>query len=120
MKTVDEILDFVAERIGCIYLHPQPFSYGGTPEGTDLLLHYYHELWAEIHDDRARFCDASVAIHRSEDCNGNSFAGNYERANPNATSLETVKYVFEQWKRISEIMSIPIPFAKLAADFHLS
>ena len=38
MKTVPEIIAYLAKRIGLMYYH-RPLMYGGATEGVDLLLH---------------------------------------------------------------------------------
>jgi hypothetical protein len=48
MMTTSDIVDFVEDRVG--HLYARPLMYRGTADGVDLILHYYHELWATIHE----------------------------------------------------------------------
>lgn len=116
MKTVEEIIAYIAHRIGYIYYH-RPLMYGGTAHGVDTLLHYYHELWAEIVDRQDEFRRTSWGVHAEEDCDAASFPTRYARNHPDAKEAEIADYAVRQWRKISERLGVPIPHQELKREF---
>jgi hypothetical protein len=106
MKPAEQILEFVIDRIAHIY--SRPLMYGGTPEGVDLILDYYHELWAEIVDLRQNFIESTESVHRKEKCGSKSFSYRFREKRPKANNDEISKYVVNQWKKIDRLLGIPI------------
>ena len=106
MKSIDQILQFITGRIGHIYF--RPLMYGGTPEEVDLILHYYHELWAEIVDQREQYQEISRAMHQEEDTGAAGFARSFMKNNPDAADTEVVTYIVNQWMKIGEKLNIPV------------
>lgn len=105
---------FVEKRIRHIYR--RPLMYGGTAEGVDLLLHYYHELWAEINQREDDF-EKATSVQRSKDgCGSLGFTFHYRRNRPDAQDEETVKYVVEQWQMISAMLSLPDRPRRMSLD----
>ena len=115
MKRLEEVVQFIAHRIGYIY-HHQPLMYGGTADGVDLILHYYHELWAEIVERTDDYFNTCFEIHRQEDCNSHNFASRYRVAHPDATELGAAEYVVSQWRRISDLLGVPIPHGQIIEE----
>jgi hypothetical protein len=107
MMTVPEIVAFVEDRIGHIYRRPR--MYGGNPEGVDLILHDYHELWATIHEKYEEHHQIITDFYGSEGCQAMNFATYYTSENPMASEQETSRYVVEQWKRLDVLLGLAIP-----------
>jgi hypothetical protein len=106
MKSSEQISDFITDRIAAIYERPLPF--GGTPDGVELVLHCYHELWAEIHDTKEEYKSVSLKIHAEQDCGSMNFAFRYKQLNQRTTTDEVAAYVVGQWQRISHELGISI------------
>ena len=114
MKSVEEVIEFVAKRIGHIY--HRALMYGGTPGGVDLILHYCHELWAEIVERQQEYWDTSMRVHEEQDCGAFDFSGRFRKVHPEATDEETVGYVVRQWRKISDQLGVPIPYDEIIQD----
>ena len=80
MKSTAEMGAFVWDRIDQI--HDRPLMYGGTAEGVDLILHYYHEIIAVIHDLEDEYQEISTITHQQEGCGSANFAVHYRRDRP--------------------------------------
>ena len=106
MKSSEQISDFITDRIAAIYERPLPF--GRTPDGVEMILHYYHELWAEIHDKKDKYTSVRLKIYAEQDCGSMSFAFRYQRRNRRATADEIATYAVGQWQRISQETGIPV------------
>jgi hypothetical protein len=104
MRDGKQISDFVEERIGHVFR--RPLMYGGTPEGVDVVLDYYHELWALIHERGDEFEKVSSAAHDSEGCGSMNFAYRYQRDHPAASVDESARYVVSMWRRIGEKLGL--------------
>jgi hypothetical protein len=115
MKTAAQIVAFIAERIGFIY-HHNPLMYGGTPEGVETLLFYYHELWAEIVERQKEYIDIRIAAHEKEECNSHSFSGRYLSLHQEASDREVANYATTQWRKISDQLAIPIQHEEIIKD----
>ena len=115
MKKTDQIIKFIEERIGHIYFRPR--MYGGDASGTDMLLHYYHELWAEIFDRRKDYENIRRNLEQKQDCGSASFSIRYKENNPGYSDDKITDYVVEQWKKISKQLGIQIPYEKLSKLF---
>jgi len=110
VKSNREIVDFIEERIGHIYLRPK--MYGGSASGVDLILHYYHELWSEIFDKLSIYkliCDQTYA---NLNCGSAGFFTKYSMDNPSASDDEVTNFVIDQWIKISENLGVSIPNIK--------
>ncbi len=106
MRDSRQIAEFVEERIGHIYR--RPLMYGGTPDGVDLILHYYHELWAEIHQRRGDYEQASSEAHEAERCGSMDFSTRYRRERPDASEGEAAAYVVSMWRKIDEKLGLAV------------
>lgn len=115
MKTTEQIIGLIAERIGLIY-HHYPLAYGGSPEGVETLLFYYHDLWAEIVERKKEYIEARSAAHEKEECNGHSFSGRYLSLHPEASDREVAKYATTQWRTISDKLGLPIQHERIVED----
>ena len=101
-----QIVGFLANRIDQIF--QRPLMYGGTSEGVDIILHYYHELWAMICYREKEYQSISWDIHAAEGCDSANFTSHYRRSRPHAPDEDAVLYVVEQWARISKRLGMPI------------
>ena len=106
MKDAGQIAEFLLSRIDQIY--ERPLMYGGTSEGVDIVLHYYHELWAMIFGREEEYQAISGTLHSEAGGVSASFTFNYRRSRPHASDEETVRYVVEQWARISKGLEMPV------------
>ena len=111
MKSSQEIVSFIASRIGHIYF--RPLMYGGTAFGVNLLLYQCHEFWAESMECRSRFSEIFQHVNDEEDCGSAGFAFHYLRMNPNSSEEEQITYIVQQWKKVSERLGIPIPYHEI-------
>jgi hypothetical protein len=109
MKTVDQIIDSLACRIGVIYYRKQPFMYASTAAELDSLLFLYHQLWAEIVERKS-----DLDQHLS---NSLGIALPYATEHPNATEEQVAQEVMRVWLGISEKLNVPIPHEALKRTF---
>ena len=115
MKSSKQIAESIALRIGHIYFRPA--MYGGTPEGVELVLYCYHELWTDIFGLREQFIPAIQAISAEESCGALGFAHHHKRRYPRASRDKTMAYVVKQWRKISKRLSVPVPYAAIRLEF---
>lgn len=116
MKTPDEIVALLAYRIGLLYYH-RPLMYGGSGNGVEIVLHDYHEIWAEVVERVDEFRETWWKVGQEEDCGAMGFSTRYERGHPDASQEEIAKYVCAQWRKISDRLGVPIPHAALKKEF---
>jgi hypothetical protein len=111
MKTADEIITYLADRIGHIYFHPKPLMFAATAEELDRVLYLYHEIWSEIVGRK----DLSLQV-------GNSlgFAIPYSRQHPQATDEQVAQEVVRRWSVVSRNLELPIPYEALSQKFQQS
>ncbi|HMZ79076.1 MAG TPA: hypothetical protein PLL06_05205 [Acidobacteriota bacterium] len=114
MKSLEQISDFITDRIAAIYERPLPF--GGTPDSVELVLHCYHELWAEIHDTKEEYNSVRRKIYAEQGCGSMSFAFRHKRLNQGATTDEIAAYTVGQWQRISQELGTPISRQPASGD----
>jgi hypothetical protein len=117
MKSVEQIVDYLAERIGYIYHHPQPLMYGRTAEGVNLLLWNYHETWSEVVEKRDDFQAVLRNVHDEADCQAADFPTRYLGDNPSATQEEIAGFVTAEWRTLSDRLDVPIPHERLNREF---
>jgi hypothetical protein len=117
MKSPEEIVAYIALKIGYMYYHHRPILYGGTGAGVDLLLLNYHELWAEITNRQEELRETWHSVLNAEDCGSASFSMRYSMNNPEASQPEIAQYVVDQWRKISDQLELPLPHAELIAEF---
>src|ERR1051325_5632335 len=108
MKSATQISDSIAFKIGDVYL--RPLIHGGTAEGVDLVLFCYHGIWAEIHGLEDELRTARFAVSEHQKLGSMSFAKRYKRRYPKAREQKAAAYVTSQWRRISEMIGVPIPY----------
>ena len=104
MKDAGSIVQFIVERIGQVYERPR--MYGGTPEGVDLILHYFHEIWAEILGCRPRLEEVSQTVHSEAGGIAMGFADSQRRRKPHCTEEEIMQLVVLQWKKVDEALGL--------------
>ncbi len=115
MKSVDQIADFIVERIGHIYF--RPLMYGDSASGVDAILHYYHELWSMIFDQSDFYRSISRSIHAERECGSADFSTKYKMDHSTASEHEIAFFVVDQWMRISEALEIPVPYERIRNEF---
>ncbi len=115
MKSSEEIAESITLRIGHIYF--RPLLYGGTPEGVELILHYYHELWSEIFGLQEQYTSARQIVHSEENCGSMGFASRHQKRYPHASRDKTLTYVVRQWRKISKQIGVPVPYSFLRKEF---
>ena len=111
MKSIDEIVAFIARRIGEVYYGQLMFGFSG--KGVDQFLFTYHELWAEIMDCREELKTIYRRLLRENRCATAGFPKQYSLNNPEASEEEIAQYVVNQWRKISECLGVPIPHDEL-------
>jgi len=111
MKTADEIIAYLADRIGHIYFHPKPHMFAANAEELDRVLYVYHEIWSEIIDRK----DLALQV-------GNSlgFAIPYAQEHPDAAEEQVAREVVRQWSVVSRNLELPIPYEALSQKFKQS
>lgn len=115
MKSADQIVDFIVERIGHIYFWP--LLYGGSASGVDTILHYYHELWSMIFGQYDYYRSIRDSIEQELDCGAANFSTKYQMEHSSATENEIAFFAVDQWMKISERLKIPVPYEKLKTEF---
>ena len=115
MKTVEQILDDLMDRLGNIYYH-RPLMYGGTPEGVDLLIHNLHDIWAIIVERREEFQEQLGVVSEREDCGSANFPYHYFRTHPLSDVDGCVRYTVRCWKEVSERLGLPIPKERMEVE----
>lgn len=83
----------------------------------DLLLANLHEFWAEIMDRQDELRNTCWKAHQDEDCGSADFATRFALNHPEASEREIAQYVVIQWRKISDQLEVPIPYADLKAIF---
>ena len=116
MKATDQIVAELAYRIGLIYYH-RPLMYGGTPAGVELLLWTLHSLWAFAVEREEEFDVEWRAELEREDCGAFDFSYRYSLNHPQASEDEIVAYTVKHWAIVSDRLNVPIPHARLKAEF---
>ena len=118
MKSTKQILEYICDRIGHIYF--RPLMYVGNPSGIDLILHYYHELWAEILERHEDYVKTRNHFHDKEGCGSAGFSNCFMLKYPDASEEDSTKYVVEQWKKISAELNVPIDYKKLSKQLNIA
>jgi len=116
MKTPDEIVAHLAHHIGLLYYH-RPLMYGGSGNGVEIVLHDYHQIWAEVVERYDEFRQTWWRVLEEEDCGAANFSHRYSMNHPGASEEEIAKYVCAQWRKVSDRLGVPIPHAALKQEF---
>ena len=111
MKSADQIVDFIVERIGHIYF--RPLMYGGSASGVDTILHYYHELWSIIFDKYENYRSIRDTIEEELNCGSANFSTKYKMDHSSATENEVAFFSVDRWMLISEKLEIPVPYDRI-------
>ncbi|MFH2045928.1 MAG: hypothetical protein ABIK92_12365 [Pseudomonadota bacterium] len=115
MKSNKEIVQFIEERIGHVYFRPR--MYGGSASGVDLILHYYHDLWAEIFDKLSLYHSIRDKSYEDLHCGAANFSTKYQMDNPTASDIGAAFFVVDQWMKISDSLGLKIPYDKIRNMF---
>ena len=107
MKNINQIVEFVLLRIGHIY--HRPLMFGGSAEGVDLILNYYHEILAEIFEKQDEYRSINRSVHSDQNCGSATFAFRYRANHKSSNEKEISEYVVSQWMIISERLGLQIP-----------
>ena len=114
MKSTDEIVAFIVERIGHIYF--RPLMYGGSASGVDTILHYYHELWSKIFDKYHQYQSIRNSIEEKLGCGSANFSTKYKMEHSNATENEVAFFSVDQWMLISDKLGVPVPYESIKKE----
>jgi hypothetical protein len=106
MMTAPEIIAFVEDRIGHIYA--RPMMYGGTAEGVELILYFYHELWSMIHQRHDEYQRILHQLYEAEGCGSANFTLHDGRDRPEVSEAEPARSVVEQWRKLDDRLGITI------------
>lgn len=93
--------------------------YGGSPSGVELILHYYHELWAEIQERHKQYQEVRDEVSQKEGLGAGEFSTSFLINNPEASNKEVTQYVVQQWMKISEKLKIPINYSGISKDLNM-
>jgi hypothetical protein len=107
MKDSNAILQFVLQRTAQIY--ERPLMYGGTPECVDALLHFYHELVAEILEIRQGCEEVNEQRRKELNCVGMGFSALYRSKDCGAPDHEVARFVVENWREIDSRLGLRVP-----------
>ncbi|HZU36432.1 MAG TPA: hypothetical protein VFA18_11015 [Gemmataceae bacterium] len=108
MKQAADLMRFVLNRLEQVY--EQPLVYGRTAEGVDLILHYYHELWAFLAGRDGDFRRVSRDAHAAQLGGSGPFVTQYRWYEPAASDEEVVEYIVNRWREISDRLGVPLPW----------
>lgn len=106
MKNAAGLMRFVLTRIEQVY--EQPLVYGRTSDGVDLVLHYYHELWAFLAGREEDYRRISRDAHAEQLGGSGPFVAQYRWHEPAASEQEIVGYIVERWREISDRLGVPL------------
>jgi hypothetical protein len=108
VKHAADLMRFVLKRLEDIY--EQPLVYGRTSDGVDLVLHYYHELWAFLAGREDDFRRVSCDAHAEQLGGSGPFVAQYRWQEPAASEEEVLCYVVGRWRDISDRLGVPLPW----------
>lgn len=91
--------------------------YGGSASGVDLILHYYHELWAEIFDRVSIYHSIRDKSFEDLNCGSANFSAKFLIDNPTATDREASWFTVDQWTLISAELGLSVPYEKIGKMF---
>lgn len=98
-RDVPSILTFIVERIDAIY--ETPLAFGNASECVEIVLHYYHELWAEILGRFDAYDSIRQEVHELAHCKTTLFSTRYRLKHPHCSEREVANYAVGEWKKIS-------------------
>src|SRR5438067_1422314 len=107
MKTAEEVLAYVVDRIGHVYR--RPLMYGDNADGVDLLLFAYHDLWAEIVGRQSDLGSARYELASKRGHCAMSPSTYFRREVPGgdrATEAEAAAYVVDYWALMDEALGL--------------
>lgn len=115
VKTNEAVLSFVLWKIEQLYYEKFPVMFAGSPQGIDLALLHYHELWAFMTGQWSLF---TKVWHESRAAAGApeiDFCGHFAREHPEVVQgppterrHEWADYIIENWRNISSQLSVPL------------
>jgi len=114
-KSLEQIAESLALRIGHIYF--RPLMYGQNAGEVQMALDLYHSFWAELLDKKQELSEAARAIARQQECGAANFAHRYRLDHPDSSEQERAEYVVEQWRKISKLIGLPVPYSKIRSEF---
>lgn len=111
MLDSESIYRFIVERIANIYW--QPLAFGATADGVDLVLHYYHELLANVLGQQRAYEEIRIGQHMAEEANADSFAGNCRRLNEGQPEQRVAECVVGRWMQVDGMCGFDIPLDEI-------
>ena len=115
MKSFEQIAESIALRIGHIYF--RPLMYGLNAGEVGMALDLYHSFWAQLLDKERELSEAVRAVANEQECGAASFAHRHRLNHPESSEQERVEYVVEQWRKISKLVGLPVPYSKIRSGF---
>lgn len=82
-----------------------------------MILHYYHELWAEIFDKPSLYHSIRDKSYEDLHCGSANFSTKYQMDNPNNSDIDAALFVVDQWMKISDSLGLEIPYEKIRSMF---
>ena len=113
MNSIDDVIEYLAYRIGLIY-YENAYAYGGYADGVNTLLQTYHEVWAEIVGRYDELRECCSRLWEEDECGANHFPGCY--LHPDAPDEEVTEYVVQQWRKVSDRLGVPIRHEELQQE----
>lgn len=110
MKTGNEIIKFIEERIHQIY--QRPLMFGGSASGTNLLLFAYFEVWAISFGKLQEFKTIRDSLLKNLDCGAADFPTKFRKDHPTASEKDIAMAVVEHWKEIGYDIGLSVPTSK--------
>jgi len=61
--------------------------------------------------------EAAHAVANEQECGAASFTHRHRLNHPDSSEQERVEYVVEQWRKISKLVGLPVPYSKIRSGF---
>jgi len=107
MKTVGQVVEFLQDKFRFAY--QRPLMVGGSAEDLDLVLFNDHQMWAAILGREDDFDRIRGEIYTEVGSQAMGFATFFRRKKPKGSEQELCDLVVAQWKRIDQLLNLPIP-----------
>jgi hypothetical protein len=114
-KSFEQIAESIVLRIGHIYF--RPLMYGMNAGEVEMALDLYHSFWAQLLDKELELSEVVRAVAYQQECGSASFAHRHRLNHPDSSEQERAEYVVEQWRKISKLGGLPIPYPKIRSGF---
>lgn len=91
--------------------------YGLNAGEVEMALDLYHSFWAELLNKEHELSEAVRAVAHQQECGAASFARRYRLNHPDSSEQERAEYIVEQWRKISKLIGLLIPYSKIRSGF---